>query len=173
MFDSRIATTSDAAAAPSSAVLLPAECRSHSPFERIALALQGGGALGAYQGGVYQALAEADLHPDWVAGISIGAINAAIIAGNPPASRVDKLREFWELVSSPQMQWLGHSVLVPNGGATEGNRRDVTPLLKGDTRAIVAQPVVGGFGPVVGRPGVFRTPRSFAVALPGRVNGGH
>ena len=54
------------------------------PFERIALLLQGGGALGAYQGGVYQALAEADIHPDWVAGISIGAINAAIIAGNPP-----------------------------------------------------------------------------------------
>ena len=57
----------------------------HSPvrpdFERIALLLQGGGALGAYQGGVYQALAEANLHPHWVAGISIGAINAAIIAG--------------------------------------------------------------------------------------------
>src|SRR4029434_2206773 len=47
------------------------------PFERIALVLQGGGALGAYQGGVYQALAEANLHPDWVAGISIGAINSA------------------------------------------------------------------------------------------------
>src|SRR6516164_4228375 len=52
------------------------------PFERIALVLQGGGALGAYQGGVYQALAEANLHPDWVAGISIGAINSALIAGN-------------------------------------------------------------------------------------------
>src|SRR5215813_12727235 len=49
------------------------------PFERIALVLQGGGALGAYQGGVYQALAEANLHPDWVAGISIGAINSALI----------------------------------------------------------------------------------------------
>jgi len=68
--------------------------RPRPPFERIALALQGGGALGAYQGGVYQALAEADLHPDWVAGISIGAINAAIIAGNPPAARVDRLRRF-------------------------------------------------------------------------------
>ena len=56
------------------------------PFERIALVLQGGGALGAYQGGVYQALAEANLHPDWVAGISIGAINSALIAGNPPES---------------------------------------------------------------------------------------
>jgi len=58
------------------------------PFERIALLLQGGGALGSYQAGVYQALAEANLHPDWVAGISIGAINAALIAGNSPDKRV-------------------------------------------------------------------------------------
>jgi NTE family protein len=70
------------------------------PFECIALLLQGGGALGSYQGGVYQALAEADLHPDWVAGISIGAINSALIAGNPPGQRVEKLREFWETVSN-------------------------------------------------------------------------
>ena len=56
--------------------------RTHPPFECIALLLQGGGALVAYQAGVYQALAEADLHPDWVAGISIGAINSAIIAGD-------------------------------------------------------------------------------------------
>ncbi|MGO8739622.1 patatin-like phospholipase family protein [Rhodoblastus sp.] len=69
-----------------------------TPFEQIALLLQGGGALGSYQGGVYQALAEADLHPDWVAGISIGAFNSAIIAGNPPEARVDRLREFWETV---------------------------------------------------------------------------
>ncbi|WP_425994933.1 DUF3734 domain-containing protein [Afipia sp. DC4300-2b1] len=69
-------------------------------FDCIALLLQGGGALGAYQGGVYEALAEADIHPDWIAGISIGAINAAIIAGNPPASRVDRLREFWTQVTS-------------------------------------------------------------------------
>jgi NTE family protein len=71
-----------------------------TPFEQIALLLQGGGALGAYQGGVYQALAEADLHLDWVAGISIGAINSAIIAGNPPEKRVERLREFWETVSA-------------------------------------------------------------------------
>jgi NTE family protein len=69
------------------------------PFDCIALLLQGGGALGAYQGGVYEALAEADIHPDWIAGISIGAINAAIIAGNPPNSRVDRLREFWTQVT--------------------------------------------------------------------------
>jgi NTE family protein len=70
------------------------------PFDCIALLLQGGGALGAYQCGVYEALAEANIHPDWVAGISIGAINAAIIAGNPPESRVDRLRDFWTQVTS-------------------------------------------------------------------------
>src|ERR1700738_3155599 len=70
------------------------------PFECIALLLQGGGALGSYQAGVYEALAEADLHPDWVAGISIGAINSAIIAGNSPEKRVGRLREFWETVST-------------------------------------------------------------------------
>src|SRR5271156_5498345 len=69
------------------------------PFECIALVLQGGGALGSYQAGVYEALAEVGLHPDWVAGISIGAINAALIAGNPPENRVEKLRRFWELIT--------------------------------------------------------------------------
>jgi len=71
-----------------------------TPFEQIALLLQGGGALGAYQAGVYEALAEVDLHPDWVAGISIGAINSAIIAGNAPKQRVDALRAFWHAVST-------------------------------------------------------------------------
>jgi NTE family protein len=72
------------------------------PFECIALLLQGGGALGAYQAGVYEALAEANLHPDWIAGISIGAINAAIIAGNAPETRVDRLRAFWnEITGNP------------------------------------------------------------------------
>ena len=70
------------------------------PFECVALVLQGGGALGAYQGGVYEALAEANIHPDWIAGISIGAINGAIIAGNAPDDRVDRLREFWTHVTS-------------------------------------------------------------------------
>jgi NTE family protein len=69
------------------------------PFECIALLLQGGGALGSYQAGVYEALAEADLHPDWVAGISIGAINSVIIAGNAPAERVAKLRSFWQQIT--------------------------------------------------------------------------
>jgi NTE family protein len=67
----------------------------HLPFEVVALVLQGGGSLGAYQAGVYEALSEAGIHPNWIAGISIGAINAAIIAGNPPNDRVDRLRAFW------------------------------------------------------------------------------
>jgi NTE family protein len=82
-------------------------------FEQIVLVLQGGGALGSYQAGVYQALAEADLHPNWVAGISIGAINSAIIAGNAPDKRVDRLREFWETVSTsplgiPSFKFIEH-----------------------------------------------------------------
>ena len=70
-------------------------------YPSIALVLQGGGALGAYQCGVYEGLHEAGIDPDWFAGISIGAINAAILAGNAPADRVDRLREFWELVCEP------------------------------------------------------------------------
>jgi NTE family protein len=65
------------------------------------LVLQGGGALGSYQAGAYQALCHCGFEPEWIAGISIGAINAAIIAGNPPEKRVGRLKEFWELVSSP------------------------------------------------------------------------
>jgi NTE family protein len=85
------------------------------PFEQIALLLQGGGALGSYQAGVYQGLAEAGLHPDWVAGISIGAINSAIIAGNPPARRVERLREFWEMVcKSPIGLPYFRAVEIPN-----------------------------------------------------------
>jgi NTE family protein len=72
---------------------------------RIALVLQGGGALGAYQAGVYQALHEANIEPDWVSGVSIGAINAAIIAGNPPHRRVDRLRTFWERITDRTV-WL-------------------------------------------------------------------
>jgi NTE family protein len=81
----------------------PHRVTEHPPFERITLLLQGGGALGSYQAGVYQALAEANLQPEWVAGISIGAVNAALIAGNPPETRVEKLREFWEAVSTPPL----------------------------------------------------------------------
>lgn len=73
---------------------------SHTDREKIALVLQGGGALGAYQAGAFEALTAASLEPDWVAGISIGAINSAIIAGNRPENRVRRLGEFWRLVSS-------------------------------------------------------------------------
>ena len=65
------------------------------------LVLQGGGALGSYQAGAYQALCHFGFEPDWVAGISIGAVNAAIIAGNPPEKRVERLKEFWHMVSAP------------------------------------------------------------------------
>jgi len=64
------------------------------------LVLQGGGALGSYQAGAYQALCHNDFMPQWLAGISIGAINSAIIAGNPPERRVERLRAFWDRVSS-------------------------------------------------------------------------
>jgi NTE family protein len=73
------------------------------PFARHAhrvLVLQGGGALGSYQAGVFEALSEVHLRPDWVAGISIGAINAALIAGNPVGRQVERLTEFWTLVTS-------------------------------------------------------------------------
>ncbi len=66
--------------------------------DQIALVLQGGGALGAYQAGVYEALHEAELEPDWVAGVSIGAINAALIAGNQRENRLERLRSFWDSI---------------------------------------------------------------------------
>jgi NTE family protein len=69
-------------------------------FDHEILLLQGGGALGAYHAGVYEGLAEAGHAPTWVAGVSIGAITAALIAGNPPERRVERLRTFWERVSS-------------------------------------------------------------------------
>ncbi|WP_133649315.1 DUF3734 domain-containing protein [Paraburkholderia flava] len=70
-------------------------------YESIALMLQGGGALGAYQAGVYQGLDEAGIRPNWLAGISIGALNTAIIAGNAPEHRVARLLEFWETICQP------------------------------------------------------------------------
>ncbi len=79
--------------------------RPESYTKAVALVLQGGGALGSYQGGVYQALAESDYLPDWIAGISIGAINSALIAGNAPEHRVSKLREFWEYITQTTSAW--------------------------------------------------------------------
>jgi NTE family protein len=73
--------------------------------KKVGLVLQGGGALGSYQAGVYEALASSGYMPDWVAGISIGAINAAIIAGNARKDRVQRLRSFWEEITAPTMSW--------------------------------------------------------------------
>src|SRR6476646_459328 len=74
---------------------------------RVVLVMQGGGALGAYQVGVYQALHEAGIEPQWVIGTSIGAINGAIIAGNPPERRLARLTQFWHLGQSRQYGNLG------------------------------------------------------------------
>ena len=70
-------------------------------YEAVALVLQGGGALGAYQCGVYEALHGAGIHPGWFAGTSIGAINAAILAGNAPEQRIERLHEFWNTICEP------------------------------------------------------------------------
>jgi NTE family protein len=109
------------------------------PFEQIALLLQGGGALGAYQGGVYQALAEARVEPDWVAGISIGGVNAALIAGNPPEHRVDRLREFWCGVTE------GWSAALANPGG----------VLTGDMARTWLNGLSAGFTLLGGVPGFF------------------
>ncbi|MFL6796500.1 MAG: patatin-like phospholipase family protein [Xanthobacteraceae bacterium] len=79
--------------------------RSASSDKKIGLVLQGGGALGSYQAGVFQALTGAQYVPDWVAGISIGAINAAIIAGNAPGQRAQQLRNFWEKITATTTLW--------------------------------------------------------------------
>jgi NTE family protein len=101
------------------------------------LVLQGGGALGSYQAGAYQALCRSGFEPEWVAGISIGAVNAAIIAGNPPEMRVDRLKEFWEMVSSP-VPW--------------------NPVLKGERSRTVFNEASAAIIAAFGAPGFF-TPR--------------
>jgi NTE family protein len=118
--------------------------RGRRPFECIALLLQGGGALGAYQAGVYEALAEADLDPDWVAGISIGAINGALIAGNAPEVRVDKLRAFWEGITTKPWWWW--------------SEQSDSLLLKGDAARQWLNQLNAGFAMVGGASGFF-TPR--------------
>jgi len=110
---------------------------------RRVLVLQGGGALGAYQAGVYEALNRAGPEPSWIAGISIGAINAAIIAGNPPDKRLERLQQFWELVTS------GWSFGPPDGA-------DVFRGLLGDASI--------GWAMTTGVPGFF-TPRAISPLL--------
>ncbi len=141
------------------------------PFERIALLLQGGGALGAYQAGVYQALDEAGLHPDWIAGISIGAVNAAVIAGNPPEERVAKLRRFWEIVTSPYPQWPPSHLPSPAGQdtwlsplGTLGHRDAYNLLLKGDAAHTVLNQCNAVRSMSLGAPGFF-TPRPVSPLL--------
>ncbi|OIQ90979.1 patatin phospholipase [mine drainage metagenome] len=108
----RPATSKPVARKPAAKAMAQAPARQPSPdktdllsriaaYEEIALVLQGGGALGAYQAGVVQGLAEAGIQPTWVAGISIGAIHCALIAGNPPHRRAERLREFWHRITQP------------------------------------------------------------------------
>jgi NTE family protein len=75
------------------------------PYDVVALVLQGGGALGAYQAGVYEGMHEAGIRSTWLAGISIGALNAAVIAGSPESERVDRLRQFWETICAAPVEW--------------------------------------------------------------------
>src|SRR5712672_4075647 len=110
----------------------PAPATTPAKARRV-LVLQGGGALGSYQAGAYQALCHHDFEPEWIAGISIGAINAAIIAGNPREKRVERLKEFWELVSSP----------VPWNPVTKGDRG--RSLFNETSAALIAAFGVPGF----------------------------
>ena len=110
----------------------PAPARTPAEAQRV-LVLQGGGALGSYQAGAFQALCRSGFEPEWVAGISIGAINAAIIAGNGPETRVDRLKEFWEMVSSP----------VPWSPVTSGDR--ARSLFNETSAALIATFGVPGF----------------------------
>jgi len=112
--------------------------------DEVALVLQGGGALGAYQAGVVEGLEERGIEVDWVAGISIGAVNAAIIAGNPPEQRVAKLRGFWEKVTAALPA-------LPFGGGSDEWREWMHMLS-------------AGFVAVQGVPGFF-TPRMLSPAL--------
>lgn len=95
-------------------------------YPTVALVLQGGGALGAYQCGVYEGLHEAGVRPNLVAGISIGAINAAIIAGNAPRERVERLRGFWELICEPgqSLSWAATAVRTMAAAMPQGANVD-------------------------------------------------
>jgi NTE family protein len=140
---------------------VPSPLESAQRYETVALVLQGGGALGSYQCGVYEALHEAGLRPNWFAGTSIGAINAAILAGNAPEQRLDRLHEFWNTICEPagdfawpfnaitaMADWLPSNALVGMwmnalsavGAITHGQRgfyspRPVSPFVYADGSA--------------------------------------
>ncbi len=105
------------------------EQRKISDFGQFVLVLQGGGALGAYQAGVYQALHEAGIEPDWVIGTSIGAINASLIAGNKPEHRLAKLEEFWNRAG--QIPAFEVAASVPWAGRDSSNWMTLTTKLSG------------------------------------------
>src|SRR5258707_7746526 len=88
--------------------------RPESYDKKVALVLQGGGALGSYQAGVYEALSTSQYIPDWIAGISVGAINGAIIAGNAPEKRVERLKAFWEEITACSSPWPAPSCMTMN-----------------------------------------------------------
>src|ERR1043165_1396806 len=94
------------------------------PDETVALVLQGGGALGSYQAGVYQGLHEAGIQPNWFAGISIGALNAAILGGNPPEMRLERLHEFWDTICQsaliPSLPMVGNLATLLGQGDIRG-----------------------------------------------------
>src|SRR6185369_8055764 len=115
-------------------------------FDCVALLLQGGGALGAYQAGVYEGLAGADLHPDWVAGISIGAINAALIAGNPPDRRLEQLAGFWEKITADPLWSLAFS---------GGEAPDFPYKPRGDLARALANQFSAGLAMALGAPGFY------------------
>ncbi len=93
----------------------PGDIRSR--YGQIVLVFQGGGALGAYQAGVYQAMHEAGIEPDWIIGTSIGAINAALLAGARPEDRLERLRQFWRRVQRPDYgaEWLANLATIFGG----------------------------------------------------------
>src|SRR5271157_3694953 len=105
-----------------------AASRLKEKYGQVVLVLQGGGALGAYQVGVYQALHEAGIEPDWVIGTSIGAINAALIAGNPAEHRLSRLEEFWRCVELGE--WMSLLSSAPGIGPFVANSATVASGLE-------------------------------------------
>jgi NTE family protein len=119
--------------------------KSLARFERIALVLSGGGALGAYQAGSYAALEKCSVRPNWIAGTAIGAVNAAIIAGNLPHERVARLRQFWrELSNSAVTRRLGGPARWARSAVTRflpGNARNQPPQMPNDEPVVSPAPL--------------------------------